>query len=1199
MTFGKRISVWTVSGLACLAAACSSSSSSGDDSVVVESVTQDLDADPDGLTTVIVFDDSPGSINAGHLRSNGGQDAVLVIGSGRTFTVTWDARVTPSNRVKVVGKSGVEEDWERVVTTDDSVPTFAMGVGVQDTADAALGGDQLTVTFSGPRVVETQAEDPDNWDLVVNGTSVDLTGSVFDLDPVTQIMSMTFGPGANLHSTFTLAATSLGSVADVQLDTSAQAGTAAGDAAAPTLVSVEQILIADEYGLVVDFVFNEPMDPDASPSIANFSVNDGPGAVGVTLVTEVTQPDSVTLRASFNNPVVPGFDTITHTGLMDAHGNVFTAGTVAVGNAGAQANAYDSVVGTTVANAGNDTITITTDQALDPDFAIDPALWTIDVDGGTITMADQTLDYDLLAKTLTVELDFDMRNGDTIDVTSLGVQEVDGQLFAAAAGTVNADGDVDPPAAVSATQNRTVDPNGLTVDVAFDEDLDPVTAVDPNNYSFAPVVGINTVTLLAGGDTVRIEALAVMTPGDYTMTIDQDVEDLAGNPMVADQGPVALVSTDVDPPLPMTISGSAIEGADDDTVIVAFDDELVQLEIEDPLNWNLESPVGTILPLTAPTVRWDRASRTATLVLDEGGQALQAGDDIGVSFTTLRDIGGNVVDPNPITGVIQAESGLPAVDAVWRMDPTNDGTVVVRFTEPCGNLDDLYHAVSNPNGTRYAIRLNDFAQTLRGYPTTVNIVDGGLGVELNYGFTVNLTDTLDVIGVTDLAGNIMFPAMDQVIIAEDVAAPDHNVAPTVTALSGENNDVIIVEFTTMMSPWKLTSPSSYSVVTNPGGVVVDLEAATFELLSRTTVQITLDATNSDNVDASELYDVTFVLDADNPLQSEQGVPLAASSTLNVSVGGDNANGPTQVGSRVIFSSAIDDEVAYFIFDEAVSEAAVEADINDWLYNGVQNPTGALELVSPRVVRLDFETTLTPGFNVGVFQPATEDLAGNDAGGMIILALQDDASAPLLTNAAGEVDVGSGGDRVVIGFNEEIDLATGLNLGNYAVTNGISVDLSSATIAYDSVATAVTITLPVGVELDANNTITVSVMGVADAAGNAIVGTSMLGGVVTGDVTAPSVANAWTNLPLDAAGTTIDILFTEDVDQDFLQISQGNWSTSGSANVIAIEFVSPAHARIQLNAPLGVAETIDISAGLQDMAQNAAGAISFDPVDPVD
>ena len=59
-----------------------------------------------------------------------------------------------------------------------------------------------------------------------------------------------------------------------------------------------------------------------------------------------------------------------------------------------------------------------------------------------------------------------------------------------------------------------------------------------------------------------------------------------------------------------------------------------------------------------------------------------------------------------------------------------------------------------------------------------------------FGFAVLAgSDTLDVAGVTDLAGNPLFPAFDQAVDAEDPAPVDFAAGATIVAtLVGEENE---------------------------------------------------------------------------------------------------------------------------------------------------------------------------------------------------------------------------------------------------------------------------------------------------------------------------------------------------------------------------------------------------------------------------
>jgi Bacterial Ig-like domain len=1191
MTTGKRLRLWTVTGLALLATACSSSD--GTTLVGVDGVVQNLTLDPDGLTTVLTLEAVPAFMTVSNVQANGGQTAQIVSMAGAKITVVWDTRVTPSDKVRVVSVPDVESTWRAVTSSDASAPTFVVTSAVQDTSDAVLGGDTIRVTFSGPRVVETEAEDLTNWTLTVNGQAMDLTGSTLALDPATQILDFTLGASANLHATFTLAATSLTSVSDTALSTTAVAGAATGDTTAPTLASIEQNLAQDEFGRVVDLSFDEPMDPVFAAIPGAFSLVNHVDAVGVTLITSVVQPDASTLRLTFSRPVAPGLDTLSHTGLMDAHGNAFAAATEALANSSPTVNAFGTITAATI-EGGADTVTVTTTQALDPDFAEDPARWTMTIDAGAVVMANQTLSYDYLSKTLNITLDSEMRNGDAVVVNTVAQVDVDGQGFTATAGSVSAAGDASAPTFVSAVQNRTVDPTGYTVDLTFSEALHLTQGQDATNYTFTPAGTVTSATVIGAGNMVRVVTSdLVLTPSDVTVTIDSDVDDLAGNALGSVSGPNAMTSSDSTSPVASVMAGTAAEGADNDTIVVTFDDDMVQAEVENEANWTVESPVGTSLNLNGATIAYNVSSRSATVTLDAGNQTLKFYDDLQTSFVTMRDIGGNTIGSSPIGGSIGAEQTLPTLHTVWRHNAPQDGTLELRFSEPTDNLTDIYNAVTNPFGTRYALR--DSGGALRGYPNSATSVAGGLGARLEFGFTIALTDTLDVLGVEDLAGNVMFPAMAYAIDGEDLSAPTQSGSPTATAVSGEGNDTIVVTFSTDMSPWQVMDPAQYTVTTNPGSVPVSFAASNLSWDGAATVTIDLRGTNGDSLQATQNYDVTLNLASADPLRSDQGVSIAGADTQTVGVSGDTTTGPSQ-GSSLALVDVNDGNSLIVVFDEAVDETSVEVAAN-FDYDG-GNLATSVTLLSSRVVRATFGVAVSPGFNLVIAQASAVDLAGNDAGADMTLAVTADSSSPLISSLDGVIGVGLGGDRILVVFNEQIDTVTGLDVSNYAFTNGSAVDLIGAALTWDSVAQTVTVRLSEGVDLDASQVLSATISGIADAAGNVMPAPVALSGSLTGDATAPGIASAWTNRQADNNGTTVDVLFDEDVDQSFAG-QWTNWGSSGGASVTAVEVLDSDHVRLTLDLALLPTETVDLSAGLEDSARNAAGSLSQVPIDPTD
>lgn len=1159
MSFGKR-AVWTVFfGMSLVLAGCTGGGSSSSSNAIASAV-QDLTVDPDGLTTVITFDSSSAlaSATAANFEADGGQTAQSVAVVADEVTVVWDDRVTPADQVRAVGLSGIPEVFFTVTTSDASVPTFTITDGVQN---AGLGGDTIEVTFAGPRVVESLAEAPANWILTVGGQVRDLTGSTFTLNTSTQVLDITLGTDANLHATFTLAAAALQSVADVNLATTAINGAAAGDATAPLLVSAEQNLAEDEFGRVIDFTFDEAMDPLLSLSLARYSL------AAPDVATDVEQVSEDVLRVTFSAPVIPGVDDVTLTGLVDLHGNTFPTTVQAITQPAPVVNAYDGTPeAITVQGVLEDFLMVVTTQAFDRDAAMDPANWDLVVDGNTITMADQTLDYDLLTKTLTITLDFDMQNGDAFTITGLGVLEIDGQTFALAqAGAVA--GDATDPSVTTAVQNRALDGgpdgNGLTLDLSFSEALDETSAEILANYTISGTQNLLSATLLASPDQVRLVFDAAVIPGDVTLTVD-GVEDIAGNDMAAQAG-IAITSSDtVDPDL-LFAAAVAVEGADDDTLVVLFDDNMIESEVETAASWTVESPVGTPVSTVGATIVYDDTTLSATLTFANGVN-FQRGDDFRVVLADMRDLGGNTVLATSLADAVQFETTLPRVHTIYQDAP---GQLVVRFTEPCDFLDDA--------GTVYDLKRSGvhFA-----FPNTATALDDGLGVRLTFSVVISIaTDTLDVFGVMDLAGNPMFPELAVAVVAEDTTQPSLDAGQSVlTAITGENNDTIDVKFDRPMSPWQLLDPANYTLT---GTGPIDLASADFMFDGVDTVTIELGTDEGHDIDTGSNYTVSV-----NNVWSAQGTRRTVADTDVIAAVGDSlAASVPALGVRIDPTTA---DSLVIEFDEPVSATAAETAAN-YDYAGGNLGISA-ERVGFRNVRVTFGVTPAVGQSINIL---ITDLAGNASGIITRAVTAADNTGPLVASVEGFIGPGVGFDAVEVVFDEPVSPSIALDSNNYIVQTGTTtLSLNGAFIGYDSPSNSVIIGLADGQELDAGLSLTVTVDNVQDFSGNSIVGPVPVGGPVSGDSVAPAFESAFVNLRANPNGRLIDVLFTEDVSTSFVTTT-GNWTASDGSVVLSVESLEQNHVRVTLASVLGAAATLRLT-GVPDIANNVSALIQVDP-----
>ena len=106
------------------------------------------------------------------------------------------------------------------------------------------------------------------------------------------------------------------------------------------------------------------------------------------------------------------------------------------------------------------------------------------------------------------------------------------------------------------------------------------------------------------------------------------------------------------------------------------------------------------------------ATRSFVLTAANAAGAVMATASVTVASDATPPSVVSITPPNNATGVAAS---------------TN---IVVRFSEPCDGLDDLYDATNNPGGARYVLR--DSLGALRGYATSALSEDGGLGARVSF-----------------------------------------------------------------------------------------------------------------------------------------------------------------------------------------------------------------------------------------------------------------------------------------------------------------------------------------------------------------------------------------------------------------------------------------------------------------------------------
>jgi len=1178
MNHGKHASLALASLVALTVAGCSGGGSS--DANSISSAVQNLTVDPSGRTTVVSFGSASGLSGAttASFTAESGAQPVSVSVSGSVATIVWDERVTPSTRVRAIGLPSVTSSYVSVTTSDSSAPTWSITSAAQT---PGLGGDQIEIEFDGPWVVEADVETSANWSLRINGTQLDLDGTTFDFSPLSQALTITLGDLANLHADFELRSNGLHSVADVTVATTSRVGAAVGDSLAPTLSSVEQNLSEDEFGRVVDFTFSEAMDPVFAAVTGNFST----GSLDK-IATSVEQPfgSPETLRVTFSGPIVPGRDEVTLSGMVDAHGNAYPDGAQAVAQSTPVANDYSTdPSAVTVSGLNNDQIVIETAQALDPTTAVLPASWLVTVGGTPLDLTNAEFSYDLLSKTLTITLTADIANGETVAVTGVAALDVDGDTFTSTR-SVLAIGDTTAPTISGAIQNRVQDQSGATVDVSFDETVSASAAETEGNWTTSSTHTCLSATRLPNQDTVRLVFDSAVVPGVHTLGCSS-VQDTAGNTMTAVTG-ITATSTDGDAPITTSISATAVAGVNNDVVTVSFDDIMWTGDVSDASKWILESPVGTSVSLVGATISWNEDSKTATVVLANGTN-LTRGTNFSIAFAGMRDVGGNAHLGTTATGSVASESILPFVTSIVR-DGSTTTRLGVRFSEHCRDVTDVYNPVSNPSGSARFVLNPVGGGTV--YPTGGTLVDGGLGVNLDFAVTVGALDTLDVLYVRDAAGNQMYPSFGTSTQAEDSNEPAFDAGfASLTTVSGELNDYVTTRFDRAMSPWGITDASNWTV-TGPSGAV-DLTNAVLSFDGNNTVTIGMRSGSNTNLETGGSYTLSFANG-----RSVQGIAMSAATTeVGVLAGGDTTAPVVAFNDARIDST--DPNSIYVTVSEAV-DSAVALIASNWDLGG--NTPTSVESLGQRSFRLTFSSLVTVGDTLSW---VLADLAGNIGSSTTAIASAD-STAPTMSISA-TLTAGYSGDMIEIAWSEPLLLSTALVASNYSVTvDGVSQSNTGATYSYHSTNNTVRIQYPDGVNFRQGAVISVAVSGVRDCAGNQVAGGSNGATTASGDVTSPTISGAYINWEADQAGLVIDVQFSEDV----LPAQAGDamrWTVieGGSASLTnVVGFAEQVQSgnyrlyRLTTSSPIGAAHQLRISS-VADYAGNSGSSLTVDPTEP--
>ena len=403
--------------------------------------------------------------------------------------------------------------------------------------------------------------------------------------------------------------------------------------------------------------------------------------------------------------------------LVDLHGNAFPDTVQAIAQPSPVANAFDgerrrrSPSRTRAAT----TSPATTTQAFDPDSAVDPAIWTPDVDGNPVDLtAADDLATTSSTKTLTIDLAFDLENGDSFTLQGVGVarrRRPDVRPLADA--DRRAARRRRRPSLTARARTGTVDSTGTTVDVQMSEDVDTTTArdareLDRERRAEPP----HRDAACRACDVVRLVFDALMIPGDVTIDRPErrgpgrqpddpagghrahvDRHDAAGGRRPGRRRARRREQRRHRDRLRRRHGRGGRHGR-------------LALDASSRPSARRASTVGATVDLRRRRPpRAPAGSRTAS--------TCTATTTSASSLTGVRDIGGNALaDDAAHRASSTPRRRCPYVHTRLAADGRIPDQLEVRFSEPCDLLDDLYHVATNPDGTRYVLR--DSGGVLRG-----------------------------------------------------------------------------------------------------------------------------------------------------------------------------------------------------------------------------------------------------------------------------------------------------------------------------------------------------------------------------------------------------------------------------------------------------------------------------------------------------
>jgi len=300
-----------------------------------------------------------------------------------------------------------------------------------------------------------------------------------------------------------------------------------------------QLKVAAVQGAALDISFDAPVEQSSAEDINNYYLNDEVDVQKRPRLA-VLLPDEKTVRLFFPKPLIPGKDALLVRNIGGKPGGAMEP-RVALAVAIEPAETIPPRVsgGRAIAASGpnNDTVTIFySEPVIGPD-ATKPGNFVVQSPpGNDIPLADAELTYVKGLSATSIKFKTALQYGQQFRVVAKGIHDLSGNPLAEPSefeGTVQ--GDKRPPALVKAVKNTAVDPSGATIDLVFNEAVDPVSGKDTGHYllgklDIPPLRAEVVKKVVAPRDEELLHQLDMVSPAELTALLEKFTSFPKGSP---------------------------------------------------------------------------------------------------------------------------------------------------------------------------------------------------------------------------------------------------------------------------------------------------------------------------------------------------------------------------------------------------------------------------------------------------------------------------------------------------------------------------------------------------------------------------------------------------------------------------------------------------------------------------------------------